>query len=584
MLRLLPALAAALALCLPAPAAHAAPGAGTLDDPVVVDAFPYAVAGTTLGAPSDQIDSYSCAPGLDESGPERIFRFSLPAQARVTAWVEGDSDKVDIDVHLLADAARDGKKAKSCAARDNVIAEAEMAAGEHYVVVDSYDGEAQAGPFVLHLEAIGDAWIERVVAQGVVWRARRFADLYGAQVVHELVVDTLQPDVEIRAVDAKGCQTVGAMGAAVGAVAGINGGYFTSGCEPVSLLKSGGKLLATNAVSRGAFGLTSDMAPLVELVAAGKDWPAAYETHGGGPLLVVGSAPKAGKDAWAAEGFSSGGFIGKNPRSFAGYDAQGRSHLCTVDGRRDNAAGMSLDELAAFAASAEIGLAEGVNLDGGGSTTMWILGATPSGVVSYPSDAPQEDQKHPGSRPCSGGLFVLAPEYNHPPRFQTEPPTEAEAGKSYLYDADAIDLDVNDIVTFALLVGPEGMSVDAPSGLVQYAASAASPPSAAVTLRASDDRGAYADQSFTLAIQGGMGAAGQGGTAGGDGGGGAAATGGAAGEGGAAAAEVPPDAQGAAPEGCGCRTGGAPGPGLPGRAGLALAVLLALLGRRGRPG
>ena len=38
--------------------ASAAPGAGTLDDPVVVDAFPYAVRGTTVGA-ANAIDDYA---------------------------------------------------------------------------------------------------------------------------------------------------------------------------------------------------------------------------------------------------------------------------------------------------------------------------------------------------------------------------------------------------------------------------------------------------------------------------------------------------------------------------------------------
>ena len=65
-----------------------------------------------------------------------------------------------------------GSTAQGCVARGNVITEAEMDAGEHYIVVDSYAGEAQAGAFVLHLEAIGDAWIDRPVAEGVRWRAR----------------------------------------------------------------------------------------------------------------------------------------------------------------------------------------------------------------------------------------------------------------------------------------------------------------------------------------------------------------------------------------------------------------------------
>ncbi len=498
---------------------------GTLDDPLQVDAFPYALAHDTQASPSSQIDSYSpCSPSSDESGPERVFRFTLDKPARVSAWVEGDGGGVDIDVHLLDDATVSSGVATSCVARSDVIAEAEMGAGEHFVVVDSYGGAAQAGEFVLHLEAIGDLWIERVVAEGVRWRARRFVDLNGPQVVHVLRVDTMQPEVSIRAIAASGCQTVGSVGQAAGAVAGINGGYFGSGCAPVSLLKQSGSFLAANAVTRGAFGLTKEMAPLVEVVAAGENWPAAHEAHGGGPVLVVGAVALQGNAAWAKEGFTSSGFNGDNPRTFAGYDQDGVSALATVDGRRANAKGMSLDELASFAGSAEVGLSEAVNLDGGGSSTMWIAGATPNGVVNYPSDAKQEAAGHPGSRPCSGGMFVFAPEYNHPPRFQTTAPLSTSVGESYSYDADAIDLDVHDVISYALLKSPAAMSIDAASGLVSFAPQLSSPPSVEVVIEASDDRGGKTEQSYTLSIAGGLG--GGGGQGGGGGAGGEASSGG----------------------------------------------------------
>ncbi len=524
------AVAAAALAWLGSATASAAPGSGTLGDPIIVDAMPYALAHTTVGAPSDVIDSYSCAPSVDESGPERVFRFALASPARVTAWVEGDGGGVDIDVHLLDDAELTGGEAASCLARDNVIAEANMAAGEHYAVVDSYDGAAQAGPFVLRLEAIGEEWIERPVATGVRWRARRFEDLHGQQVVHALVVDLAQNGVEIRAIASSGCQTVGQVGAAAVALGGVNGGYFGGGCAPVSLLIASGSWVGSNSVTRGAFGLSQGMQPMVELVAAGQNWPAAYEAHGGGPILVEGGTARQGSAAWDEEGFS-GSFLGDHPRTFAGIDAAGRVHMLTVDGRRANADGLSLDELAAFAASSEVGLVEAVNLDGGGSTTMWIDGATPNGVVNYPSDASQEQQDHPGSRANSGGLFVFAPPSNHPPRFQTTPPTQAAVGSVYAYDADAIDLDVTDVVSFSLTAAPEGMSIDGDCGELDYAPEASAPPSALVVIVAADGRGAQTEQSYALSIEGGMGAAGAGGGAAGGVAGGAA--GGAAGDGGA---------------------------------------------------
>ncbi|MBW2525877.1 MAG: phosphodiester glycosidase family protein [Deltaproteobacteria bacterium] len=533
----------ALALLVAGRAALAEPGAGTPDDPIVVDAFPYVVADTTAGAPSDAIDSYSCSSSTDESGPERIYEFELAAPAKVMAWVEGDGGGVDIDVHLLDDATLSGAEASSCVGRGNVITEVEMAAGVHYAVVDTFNGDAQAGDYVLHLEAIGDAWVERTVADGVLWRARRFVDLGGPQVVHELIVDTSVSDVEVRAIAASGCQTVPAIGNAVGAVAGINGGYFNmiSTCPPVSLLIESGSLVGTNGTTRGAFGLTSDQVPMVELVAAGQDWPSAYEAHGGGPILVVAGTANQGSSAWAAEGFTSSSFNGVNPRTFAGIDADGATHFATVDGRRSSAAGLSLDDLATLA-QGELALVDAVNLDGGGSTTMWVAGRTPNGVVNYPSGGGEESADHGGLRANSGGFFVFAPPYNHPPRFQTEPVLSVAAGEDYDYDADAIDLDVDDTISFSLTEGPEGMTVEPTTGVVTYAATVESPPSADVTVRASDDRGASTDQSYSLQIDGGMGAGGQGGGAAGEGGGDA-------GSGGAVSAIPSGDDDG----GCACR-------------------------------
>src|SRR5687767_106266 len=136
---------------------------------------------------------------------------------------------------------------------------------------------------------------------------------------------------------------------------------------------------------------------------------------------------------------------------------------------------MSLDELAAFAAT-ELSATESVNLDGGGSTTMWVAGRTPNGVLNYPSDnADAEEATHSGSRGNSGGFFVFAPPYDHPPRFQTAPVEDAEAGEPYSYDADAIDLDVDDLVAFSLKQAPDGMTVDAESGVVSYAPTEESP-------------------------------------------------------------------------------------------------------------
>ncbi|MCX2748847.1 phosphodiester glycosidase family protein [Arthrobacter sp. MI7-26] len=69
----------------------------------------------------------------------------------------------------------------------------------------------------------------------------------------------------------------------------------------------------------------------------------------------------------------------RNPRTFAGTDAQGRTILVTADGRSTASLGLSLKEEADVAVS--LGMVQAMNLDGGGSTTAVASGK----VLNSPS-------------------------------------------------------------------------------------------------------------------------------------------------------------------------------------------------------
>jgi hypothetical protein len=84
----------------------------------------------------------------------------------------------------------------------------------------------------------------------------------------------------------------------------------------------------------------------------------------------------------------------RNPRTFAGVDARGRTVLITADGRSTASVGLGIAETAAVARS--LGLRDAMNLDGGGSTTMVVDGT----VINMPSDAT-------GERPVGDALVVL---------------------------------------------------------------------------------------------------------------------------------------------------------------------------------
>ena len=71
---------------------------------------------------------------------------------------------------------------------------------------------------------------------------------------------------------------------------------------------------------------------------------------------------------------------GKNPRTAVGFTEDGRFIMITVDGREEDSTGMTLYELAAL--MKELGCYNAMNLDGGGSSQMYINGK----VVNNPSN------------------------------------------------------------------------------------------------------------------------------------------------------------------------------------------------------
>jgi len=75
----------------------------------------------------------------------------------------------------------------------------------------------------------------------------------------------------------------------------------------------------------------------------------------------------------------------RHPRTVAGMSKDGRTlYLAVVDGRTTISVGMTCPELGEL--MAELGAWSAINLDGGGSTTMWVSG---EGVVNSPSDGAQ---------------------------------------------------------------------------------------------------------------------------------------------------------------------------------------------------
>lgn len=110
-----------------------------------VTSLPFVHSATTVGG-VDEVDSYGCAPEIDESGPERRYRVELLEEGFLGVELSGVPEGVDVDVHLLQP---DG----ACVDRGHELAGALLPAGLYEVVVDTWadEGTEFAGDYTLTL-------------------------------------------------------------------------------------------------------------------------------------------------------------------------------------------------------------------------------------------------------------------------------------------------------------------------------------------------------------------------------------------------------------------------------------------------
>jgi len=132
---------------------------GSVEDPVIIDSFPFTHTDDTYRYASDSFDSYKCSgntydtSNVNESGPEIIFRFDAPCDGTLTATVNagqgGSGEREDIDIHILS-----GGTSEECLIRDDASVSAELEKGTYFASLDSYVGEniTKGGPFTVTFE------------------------------------------------------------------------------------------------------------------------------------------------------------------------------------------------------------------------------------------------------------------------------------------------------------------------------------------------------------------------------------------------------------------------------------------------
>ena len=163
---------------------------------------------------------------------------------------------------------------------------------------------------------------------------------------------------------------------------------------------SGAVLSATGATASRLLAAASRRGAVVQVITRLGEWTTPPRVVVGGWPRVVRSGTNVGGGSDSTEGTFPRFSAARHPRSAVGFTRDSSLALfVVVDGRRPWSVGMSLSELGA--AMLALGAWDAMNLDGGGSSTLWIRGS----VVNYPSDPA-------GERAVGNALFIL----ERPPR------------------------------------------------------------------------------------------------------------------------------------------------------------------------
>lgn len=244
-------------------------------------------------------------------------------------------------------------------------------------------------------------WYTQKVSEGVVLKRAQFSNLFGAaQNVSFLEIDLKNKKyrVGVAADPAKRILTSD-FAKAQNALAAINGTFFNmkEGGSHM-LVKVDGKVVNPTRErsdrSNGAIIVEDGKVAIVAGDPQNAGWDAqlaAPNAMVSGPVLLIDNQPAPLSQAK----FNTA----RHPRSAVGLTADDKLLMVVVDGRQKNAAGVNLYDLTTLLKT--LGATDAMNLDGGGSSALYVKGITASGIVNQPSDKT-------GERTVANALLILA--------------------------------------------------------------------------------------------------------------------------------------------------------------------------------
>ena len=196
-------------------------------------------------------------------------------------------------------------------------------------------------------------------------------------------------------------------------------------CQASSMALQGGVVIAAAQSGSGSQNIRGLARGETVRLTWSLGWAGVLDSMGGSPILLhEGRVQVSNCNTYLCQ---------VHPRTAVGITSSGKIIFMVVDGRRSGySVGMNLVQLANE--MKKFGAVEALNLDGGGSTTMWIRG---KGVVNRPSDGgersvtnallllPRDDSGDPNvSRP------VVTADVELDPNPEAAPPTPAAAPRA----------------------------------------------------------------------------------------------------------------------------------------------------------
>ncbi|WP_319482181.1 phosphodiester glycosidase family protein [uncultured Draconibacterium sp.] len=263
-----------------------------------------------------------------------------------------------------------------------------------------YSQETQHGLSVSELS--GNDWVKEKVARSVNWYTLKNNELFDKpQSINIVKVDLKKRNYDVSVVYSDSSRMLlSEMAEKQDALVAINGTFFDmKKGGSVVFLKANDKIVtppnsdATAIIREAAFTVGDSVRIEAFPKNEWKNWQTNYdEIMVSGPLLI--------DNGKQVEPDSSSFTLTQHPRSAIGITYDYELILLTADGRHENNAnGLTIKELGMLMKALNCKAA--MNLDGGGSTTLWLRKKS---IINYPSDNKVFD--HQGARTIANGIVI----------------------------------------------------------------------------------------------------------------------------------------------------------------------------------